>query len=265
MDIFVVSRGRHTRCITLESLGNLAPYPVSLVVHKSEESLYEPLAEKHGVELVGLEYDGIAQKRSLIGTQLVSANRFLMLDDDIVFYRRKSKKDWHLRKLEEHEPIEMIALLGGYLRPESPVSYAHAGVSAREGQNRLRPNYENNTRYMRVLGYRTEDYLQCEHNRVRFMEDFDVNLQLLRKGLKSIVFTNFAQNQSGTQAKGGCSNERTNETHSEAAQKLAELHAPFVKLRQKQNKTGGEFGNRLEVTVSWKAAFASAQKQGTLL
>ena len=73
MDIFVVSRGRHTRCVTLESLGNLAPYPVSLVVHKSEESLYEPLAEKHGVELVGLEYDGIAQKRSLIGTQLVSA------------------------------------------------------------------------------------------------------------------------------------------------------------------------------------------------
>ena len=113
---------------------------------------------------------------------------------------------------------------------------------------------------MRVLAYQKQEYLACEHNRVQFMEDFDINLQLLRKGYPSCILTNYAHNQKSTQAKGGCSLTRTKETHALAATKLKELHPDFVTLQEKKNKTGGDFGTRLEVRVKWKRALASAQQ-----
>ena len=230
IDLYIVSRGRYERCFTLESLGDVSAIAdVKLVVHFTERGEYLPLAKKHGVELVEYDYESIGHKRQIIGKN--AADKFIVMDDDLTFFKRKSETDWHLRKLKVGESSEMLASIN-----EKLDYYAHVGVSAREGQNRLESPFVYTTRYMRVLGYRKKEYMQCQHNRVQFMEDFDINLQLLRKGYQSCVTTTFAQNQVGTQMKGGCSEQRTIAKHEQSAKKLAELHHPFVKLRQKRGR-----------------------------
>lgn len=92
------------------------------------------------------------------------------------------------------------------------------------------------------------------------MNDFDVNLQLLRLGYDNLLLSQFAYNQAGMQSPGGSADYRTVETQSQAAIKLAELHKGFVNLRNKINKTG-ELRERTEVTVYWKNARASAVKE----
>lgn len=254
MDVYVVSRGRHEQCLTLESLGKLpASYKTTLVVHEDEVSLYTPLAMKHGVKLLAFKYRTIGHKRQLIGEQ--ASDKFVMMDDDLTFFQRKSLADWHLTRFVEGDAQRMLDIVAKQLD-----KFAHVGVSGREGNNRLPASFVHSTRYMRVLAYRKKEYLECKHDRVQFMEDFDVNLQLLRKGYPSSMLTNFAHNQKGTQAKGGCSLTRTKETHALAATKLKQLHEKFVSLHEKQNKTGGDFGSRLEVRVKWKRALASAQQ-----
>jgi len=139
-------------------------------------------------------------------------------------------------------------------------TFAHVGISGREGNNRVRDAWVENTRYMRFLAYRTDQYMACEHNRVTVMEDFDIALQMLRAGHPNKVYYMYAQGQAKTQSAGGCSVWRTHEVHNAGAERLAELHPGFVTVRQKQNKTDREgFGTRKEVTVYWKKAFASSQ------
>jgi hypothetical protein len=183
-----------------------------------------------------------------------------MLDDDVSFFTRKGDDTVKLRKSEAADVAEMLQAVEDALD-----DYGHVGISARGGNNNAgegpKPHRQDNTRTIRALAYRTEDFLGVEHGRVVVMEDFDVNLQLLRKGIPNTCLHYWATDQSGTQTAGGCSDYRDHANHEESAHKLAELHAGFVRTRLKQNKTGGEFGTRTEVTISWKKAFQAGTGQ----
>ena len=253
-EVWVVSRGRWEHSDTLEETQALPYGKVFLAVHSEEREQYKPLAHKHNCELVDMEYSTISEKRQLIAEQ--AGPKFIMLDDDLRFYRRKVEGQFNLRYIKPEEMLVLIRRITNHLD-----TFAHVGVSAREGNNRLETPAVFNTRYMRVLAYRREEYLACEHGRINYMEDFDVALQLLRRGHQSLVISDWAQGQKGTQAPGGCALHRTNERHEEAVRNLEELHRGYVKLRQKNNKTGGEFGSRLEATIYWQKAYQSSQQK----
>ncbi len=241
---------------------------VNYVVPPDEADKYRSALAARGLSRVGVipahDVSGIANTRLFIGKLAfaVGHSKFVMMDDDIKFYVRKSTEALNLRYTKPEEVGEALNWI-----EQSLDDHAHVSLSAREGNNRVDAGERvaltvNNTRTLRVLAYRTEDFLACEHGRVPVMEDFDVNLQLLRKGLSNAVSFHWAQGQRQTNEAGGCSTYRTHELHEEAARRLAELHPGFVKLRQKNNKSGGVFGVRTEVTISWKSAFKDGVNGG---
>jgi hypothetical protein len=249
MPVYVPSLSRWERSLTLEALDGV-DWPVCLVVPRDQVKRYEPLAARHKCMLTGCPKQGIARTRHWIGQNSGSA-KFLMMDDDLRFYKRgDDPSETRLWKLEEGDMKEMLRYCSAMLD-----RYAHIAVSAREGNNRLELPYVTCSRPLRVLGYRTKPFLQCEHGRVAIMEDFDVTLQLLGMGYQNCVITKYAQDQPQTQAPGGCSDYRTHELHQQNVLKMAKLHGDLVKLREKDNKTGGEFGKRLEATIYWQKAW----------
>lgn len=208
------------------------------------------------------EVRGIAQTRLAIGkiAKFYGEKMFCMVDDDVRFVRRRDDVSTSLVPCTKDDVDEMWAHVHWFLH-----HYAHVGVSARQGNNNSgvgsrKSLFEENTRTLRVLCYQTEAFLSVEHGRVEVMEDFDVNLQLIRSGRKNANLCWWSQDQKMTNAPGGCSTYRSHEVHERSAHKLAELHRPYVQLRQKQNKTGGEFGTRTEVTIYWKKAYEGASR-----
>jgi len=244
---------------TLSRAGNLRitrhiPFG-TLLVNPDQEADYR--AAHPDMEVLALPPDckGIAAVREYAARTI--GGKVLMLDDDIWFYRRREDEPDKLVYATPEDIQEMLAAV-----EEALDSYAHVAVAAREGFNRLAGEGDiiENMRYIRAIGLNGDlipDHV--DFTRVPVMEDFDVALQLLRAGLPSATLTRWAQGQQQTQMTGGCSEYRNHENHSAAAHKLAELHPGFVRTRLKENKSGGEFGHRTEVTVYWKKAFQSSQ------
>lgn len=262
MKIYIPSRGRAGEVETIKQFDQGLLARTVLVVPDAEVDAYREREGRRSaaMKIVGFVGDGIADKRHSIGLTARNAKEptFCMVDDDLTFFHHRDSDDWHLERNTPDDMNEMFRAVEDYLS-----DFALVSVSSREGNNRLgvgRPPLPVvNTRPQRVLAFRTADFLDVEHRRVRCMEDFDVALQLLRRGLPNAVLAYWAHDQKQTQAGGGCSVWRTHEVHDAAARRLHELHPGFVRLRQKKNKTGGAFGERTEVTISWKKAFASAE------
>lgn len=261
--IFIPSAGRHTKEEILR--GPLADFDevwqmrATYVVPMDELEAYAATVLDcfPRASVVGCPAKGIAATRHAIGNMCEESgvDKFAMVDDDVRFVRRISDDHTALKPCEKSDVSRMWGVVDWFLS-----HYAHVGVSARQGNNNMGVGgasglFEENTRTLRVLCYRTKEFLSVQHGRVTVMEDFDVNLQLLRAGHKNANIGWWSQDQKMTNAPGGCSTYRTHQKHEESAKKLAELHHPYVALRQKKNKTGGEFGTRTEVTIFWKKAF----------
>lgn len=277
MNVYVPSRSRFTRSLTLEAIqGHWPGTHTFLVVPKGQAAQYKPLAAKHGVTLLPCAANGIARTRQFIGQH--ADDKFLMLDDDLRFFVRPQHLSISDDETEPNTKAKLFkfdALVNG--RPllvngmqmmlqvvENKLErYAHVAISAREGNNHLAWPYTENNRPLRALAYRKKPFLACEHGRVEIMEDFDVTLQLMKKGHANCIITWFAQDQIQTQAAGGCSDYRTHALHEENVRRMVKLHAPFVIERLKENKGGGDFGTRTEATIYWKKAWQSAQDEWT--
>ncbi len=265
MQIFIPTMSRVNPVkSTLDSFDAGIRRSCHLVAPVSQYYDYLPMAHKYGCKLIAVPeaVQRIGPTRHFIGkwAQEHGIEKFIQMDDDIEFYIRRKQEtdddDWW--KLTEPTPIDIAQMLDWV--EDALDDYAHVGISGREGQNRVREAEVENTRYLRVLAYRTKEYMECEHERVAVMEDFDINLQLLRRGMASLTTYRWAQGQKKTQADGGCSTWRTHEVHSGGVRRLSELHPGFVRLRQKKNKTDAEgFGDRLEATIYWKKAYKSSQ------
>lgn len=235
------------------------------IVHNSEAEDYRRALNwqiNHGLTVHGLDVQGIDKVRFMIGilaNNFSPDGKFLMLDDDLNFAVRERDDSPKLRVATEADVGEMLRTID-YLLDE----YAHVSISMRQGNNNgpvgPSPATHECGRGIRAMAFRVMEFLSVEHGRVPVMEDFDVTLQLLRKGYKNAVLYHWAQDQKQTNARGGCSTYRSHEVQTASAERLVELHPGYAKLRVKENKGGGEFGKRTEVTVFWKEAWKSSQR-----
>lgn len=199
------------------------------------------------------EIQTIAPTRKWIGLYCKEnkIDKFVMIDDDLKFFRRKVEGKNNLTEVTKQDIYDMFNMLNNWLD-----DYAHCGISAREGNGHINPLQVEVTRSMRVCGFRTAIYNQMKHCRMQVMEDFDITLQLLRKGLPNIVSFEFANNQfGGSGSKGGCSEFRTLKVQCKSAKKLAKLHPNYVKTVEKTTKGSWGGATRTDVRVQWKQAF----------
>lgn len=258
MNVYVPSRSRTERSLTLEALsfGKVPGARVWLAVPAGQAGAYGPLAARHGVQILPCPKLGIAATRHAIGLHAAKCGdaKFVMFDDDLRWFRRKSFEDKTLYRLTEGQMLTMLNITERGLN-----HYAHLAISPRQNNNQLPMPYVENRRPIRALGYQTAVFLKAKHGRVAIMEDFDVTLQLMRLGYKNCLITKYSQDQRQTQNPGGCSDYRTHELHQQNVRKLADLHKGFITLKEKNNITGGEFGKRMEALIYWKRAWLSSQ------
>lgn len=255
MKICITSLGREKNQRTLMGLPDPLQEITEIWVQSHEQELYE----KYWTDVCVLppEITRLGPTRQFL-TRHYWGEKIVLLDDDLDFYWRANPKDWHLTTPPPDAMVQMFAEV-----EEALDTYAHVGLSGREGQNREMAYAVECTRYMRFLAYNTAmwpDHIRCD--RLDGMSDFDTNMQLLRGGLPSKVFYRWAQGQPYTQSPGGCATYRTNDTHAAEVAALCELHPGLVTPRYKVNKGGGIFGHRDEVTVGWKLALGWDNRPG---
>ena len=125
-------------------------------------------------------------------------NKIVMMDDDMVFAARRTDDPTKFRHMEDEDYDTMFEALRDALG-----EYAHVGISHREGANRNTNKFVECSRQMRVLGYQ-RNILRAEAvtGRTKVMEDFDVTLQLLRRGMPNRILNSWVHNQGGSDTRG---------------------------------------------------------------
>lgn len=249
MRLIITTLSRPYKQRTLETLPDSLSDRVEMWVQHQEAELYNTYYE--GVHVLPEHICRLGQTRQFL-VQHYWGEKIALLDDDLDWYWRRDPNDWHLTTPPPERMEQMFKEIEDALD-----TYAHVGVSGREGQNRESAYATCCSRYMRALFYNTALWPSgVVMDRVDGMSDFDTSLQLLRSGRPSLVFYRWAQGQKYTQAPGGCANYRTHETHSAEVRRMCELHPGLVAAVRKVNRGGGKFGVRDEVEVQWKRALA---------
>ncbi len=260
MRIYIPTRGRADKQNTLQNLPAELLKQAVLVIDKDEQDQHKKFADQIELLVTPPEYaGGIGIKRQFIVDQhdvKEYGPKIVMIDDDLTFMKRRTDDPEKFEGIQTKEVTKIFHKLETLLD-----QYAQVCTRGRQGaNNETRPLVEIG-RAMSVLAFDVN--VLRKHNihfsRLKVMEDFDVTLQLLRLGYKNAIVGDYIHSGSPSNSAGGCSIERTMKVQKEAAEKLAELHAPFVKTVLKKTKTawGGE--ERTDVIVQWKKAYESSE------
>lgn len=265
MHIYIPSTQRADKQLTLMNLPSMlrrakTSTGITVVVPAKQACQYrEALTHAPNVLITETpsKIKGIGPTRQWIleTARAAKQSHIVMMDDDLRFAKRRKDDPTKFEDASDADVQQMLATIEISLAPVTP----HVGVCTREGGNRMLDDAYN-TRMLRILAYHVPTYFKhgIRYDRTELMEDFDVTLQLLRKGLSNLVLHSWVHDQVMSNAPGGCSTYRTLEKQRAAAYKLAELHPGFVKTVEKQTKTAWNGMARTDVVVAWKKAFASA-------
>lgn len=247
MRIFIPTKGRpladqHTWHAIANSDGDLiTKYKVTLVVQRAEEA-YEFL--KHHVPAIVSGVAGISAARQFI-LDYSDDNKVVMLDDDLNSWSTRTADDRFIK--DKDSPEEAFRVVEDYLG-----EYAHGGIGQRQFANN-QPLVAHDTRVLRALAYR-KDILGAVGARftLPLMEDFEMTLKLLTRGLSNFAYYGVVQDQAKSHAPGGCTGLRTLQLQDMCARGLAQMFPKYVKVRE--NVEGWDIGPRTEVSVQWKRA-----------
>lgn len=262
MRIYIPTLGRVERRTTYRALpADLEPV---LVAYKAEAAQYRELG--CNVLEVPQGIKGIAAKRHWLVHEGHNLKKhgpgIIMLDDDLSWYDRRKDDPTKFATATPASLRRMFAEVEKMLG-----KHVHGSIAAREQGHTRTDRFYYNSRPLRALAYDVAAMrkLGIPFNRLPFMEDFDVTLQLLRAGHSNFIVNNWVQNQTGSGAAGGCSTSRTPDKQAACANKLAKLHPGFVKVVEKTTKSAwaaSGMTTRTDVQIQWKKAFASSQGEG---
>ncbi len=233
-----------------------------VVVHPDERAAYKSVLGPLGIHVSATKRQGSisAVRQYMIGAlaTVERANYVLMLDDDLKFFVR----DHRTLKLHPASYADIEKMIKKMYEWVNVDGFFATGISARQGNNHIEDSYRDNTRMMNayMLDRRLINWCEVRFDSMRVMEDFWVTLEMLTRGYRNRVFYEYAWNQIGSGAEGGCSVWRTGKTQRLAAEKLKRVFPDFVTLVEKESRSGWKgLEKRIDVRVQWRKAYASSQ------
>ena len=251
MKICIPTYKRTDNQITLKSIPDHLLKETYLICNKFEENELK----KYNVNIFSIpdSIKGIGNVRQFVlDNNNFNCDEILFLDDDLSFLRRIDNTI-KLKKIEKENFNELYTWFKKQLN-----NFGIAGLSMQAGNNRYSGDHIYFGRIFSVYALKISTLKK--HN-IRFdemevMEDFNVVLDLLRYGYKTIINTKFAHTQKASNQKGGCSESgRTNEVQKKSALYLAEKHSPFVNVVKKNSKNWIGMEERYDVKIFWKKAY----------
>ena len=248
--IYIFTHGRVGKQRTLENLCPSLKAKTTLVIRKDEEGLHP-----HDRTLVLPSPMRLSEARQYV-LDYTPYKYITMLDDDLDWSRRQDGSLPNAKHYQHEFSLDLMLEQEKFLRD----GFVHCGVSAREGNNRIKEDYKDVDRMMRVLSYNVEVVNKegCKFDRLVLKADFDMTLQLLRLGYPNRVSYRLAQGQGRSNDPGGCSEYRTVELNDEVCLELEKLHPDFVTTDVKYTLSSwkNEFeGWRMDVIIQWKKAY----------
>lgn len=260
MRIYIPTRGRASNQITLSNLPSVLRDKAKLVVDESEKDEHFSLYGPDKVLVAPSHCDSIGKVRQAIidyHRPDIDGDKLIMLDDDLGFNMRRIDIREKFLPATEQSVIDGFALVEKLLD-----EHAHGGIRARQ-MSQDAPDIDYNCRTLRALAYNVKIMKQenVRFDRLIVMEDFDVTLQLLRRGFSNFNISTIIQGQSTSNAPGGCSLYRDGKRQAEGAHGLQQFHPEFVSVRTKKtNWKGWGSDERTDVTIAWKKAYKSSGK-----
>lgn len=213
--------------------------------------------QSKGFQALACEVKGIAATRQWILDQHDldwTTGPIVMMDDDLRFAKRRTDDPGKFRPVESAGDFnEMIDALLSLLD-----AVPFAGIANRSGANRLPTPATSNARTFDLYALNPSVFKEHDirFDNVLLMEDFDVTLQLLSKGIETGLLTTFTKdNIGGASATGGCSSYRDAAMQQMAAVDLAVRWPEFVQVVKKETAGTGLWAERWDVRVSWDKAF----------
>jgi hypothetical protein len=253
MKLFIPTYRRVEKQRTWDSLPNEVREFTYLVC--PEDEVEDHISKGRNVLSIPEGVKGIAQTRQWI-IENSDDDQVMMADDDQSF-KRRIEGDYKLRDMGVLDYVQMFDKVIELLD-----EYNAVGISSQAGNNRTFPkSVVSPGRMYNMYAFNRNVLIE---NNIRFdkmvvMEDFHVTLSLLKLGMPNAILQDWCWSSPGSNAKGGCSTYRTAEVQREGALRLAELHAPFVKVVEKESKSWGNgLEKRTDVRVQWKKALESA-------
>ena len=254
MKIYIPTRGRTATQTTWRSIGEWARQRACLVCPESEVKYHLNYNRK---VLSRGDVTGINNVREFIMDHAIENKheKIIMLDDDLIFGKRISNHGPSLRKTTEDDMQSLFQRMELLLN-----EYWHVGVSPRQMNDKHYPNVlKHGMRINAVHGLRPLDIgkLDIRYNDVELMEDYYMTLSLFARGKPNAVIVDWTWDQRGGSGQsGGCSNYRTPELQEKASYELATKFPEFVKVVEKETKTGWKgMKKRYDVRVQWQRAF----------
>lgn len=222
---------------------------INYFVREEEVHIYE----SEGLKVVPVNNNfHIAQKRKLI-FQVAYAKGFeyvFIADDDIKIDVRREDIKTRFRPMEK---IDVPAFINLHLKVCGE-KYPLVHPILRMHADKKKYMYEKNVPAIRFVCYHIPTFIregiQIDGLSTPFMSDRYAQLSILSKGYSSIALAKYCVDDSGTNAKGGCSIYRTPKLQSEAAKRLQQCFPNNVSLKVKQDGKWNE--PRLDCTIQWK-------------
>ena len=256
--IAIPSTKRSKKQMTYNNLTPVLRAMTVIVVPEDEFDTYRRRLPEANIK--GIPVRGIGHTRQWILEYAAKHGdgKVIMMDDDLKFNTRRTDDPTKFLPPTPEAVNAMVRRVYDLLD-----DYVHASIAVRQGANRKTAPTLYNERMLRVLAFNARKVLDIgvDYGRLEVMEDFDVTLTLLRKGYGCAIVNDYVQDQSASNAPGGCSTYRDFEMQARSAERLAELHAPFVRVVEKKTPAWGKFGGgmRKDVIVQWKRAYEEGQ------